>query len=237
MIQKIKKAIVWILPPYAYIPLALVVGCNCLAYYFTKLVMANAKHYDLSIFIDDWMPLTAWFISFYILSYVQWFWNYIVHSRQDKITCYRIVMADLIAKLSCLVFFVCIPTEINRPEIVGDGIWEQLTRFIYSTDTPRNLFPSIHCLESYLCFRGALLIKKAPKWYAPAQLIFAIFVFLSTVYVKQHFFVDIIGGIAVVELGWFLTSKFKLWRWLEKIELPIIRRTYGKIDTSPEKEG
>jgi membrane-associated phospholipid phosphatase len=230
MWQKIKQKFEFILPSFTYVPIILVVAFNCLAYYATKLLMADAKHYDLSIFMDDLMPLTTWFISFYILAYVQWFWNYIVHCRIDRQFCYRIVMADIIAKTICLICFIVIPTEIARPEIVGDGFWEWLTRIIYATDTPVNLFPSIHVLESYICFRAATEIKGAPRWYVWFQLIFTVFVCLSIVYVKQHYFVDILGGIAVVEIGWFISKKCKAWRLLERIELPFVRRKYSNTN-------
>lgn len=229
MWKKIKQAIEWILPSYAYVPIILVVVGNCLAYYGTKLVLSGAdvKYYDLSIFLDDWMPLTTWFISFYILAYVQWFWNYIYHSRVSRSYCYHVVTADLIAKMICLVCFIALPTAIVRPEIEGNGFWEWLTRIIYATDTPVNLFPSIHVLESYLCLRASFGVKNAPRWYVPFQLVFTLFVCLSIVYVKQHYFVDIIAGIAVVEIGWFISKHWKAWRLLEKIELPFVRRKYG----------
>jgi membrane-associated phospholipid phosphatase len=38
----------------------------------------------------------------------------------------------------------------------------------------------------------------------------ALLVFASTLLVKQHLFVDVFGGIAVVEIGLFLSGKFNL---------------------------
>lgn len=226
------KKIEHILPSYAYVPVALVVIANVLAYYLTKALMADATHYNLSIFIDDWMPMTPWFISFYILAYVQWFEHYIFHSRFSKELCYHFATAGIIAKLICLVCFIVMPTSIVRPEIAGDGFWWWLVDIIYSTDTPVNLFPSIHVLESYIAFRAAASIKSLPKWYVIFQFIFTIFVCLSIVYVKQHYFVDILGGIAVVEIGWFISKRFRVWRIFEKIEFPYVRRKYPKIDNT-----
>lgn len=226
---RLKKIFHWLVPSYAYVPLILVVVFNCLAYYLTRWITWDAKHYDLSIFMDDLLPFTPWFISFYILAYVQWAWNYIMHSRIDRILCYRLVMANLISKVFCFVIFLCLPTAIVRPEVTGDGLWAWCVRFIYSADVPRTLFPSIHCLESYMAFRGATMFKNAPKWYAPMQLLFAVGVFLSTVFVKQHFVVDIIGGIVVAELGWILSNRCGLWRLLEKAELPFVRRTHQGV--------
>lgn len=214
----------WIMPRYTYVPAIAVVLCNTLAYYGSKLLAANAVHHDLSIGIDAWLPFVPFFVSFYVLAYVQWFWNYIFHGRLGREICYHIVTADVIAKLICMVFFLALPTEIDRPEITGGGIWNFLTGLIYASDTPRNLFPSIHCLESWLCFRASLLVKGAPRWYAPFQFVFTLGVFASTVLIKQHFVIDILAGVAVVEIGWFLSKKLSLWRVFEKIELPSVRR-------------
>lgn len=224
MLTKFKSFALRIMPAYAYVPTALAILFNFIAYYLTKLIMVNATHYDLSIFVDDLIPFTPWFISFYILAYLQWGSNYIIHSHIGREPFYHIATADVIAKILCTVLFIVIPTEIVRPEVVGDGIWDHLTRFIYALDTPRNLFPSLHCLESWVAFRAALMMKNAPRWYAPAQLFMSVMVFASVVFVKQHFFIDILAGILVVEIGWFLSRRFRLWRVMEKIELPLVRR-------------
>ena len=41
--------------------------------------------------------------------------------------------------------------------------------------------------------------------------VFAILVFLSVLFTKQHYFIDIIGGIAVVEIGIFISVRLKLY--------------------------
>ena len=234
MPEKWKKRIEFILPSYAIVPILSVFGMNFLAYYGTKLLMRNAEHHDLSIWIDEALPFLPFFVSFYILAYVQWVGSYVFHSRENRKDCYQFAMADIIAKMLCLICFIVIPTEIVRPEITGNGIWDWLTRLIYASDTPRNLFPSIHCLESWVCFRSALQMKRVPRWYVWVQLIFSLFVFASTVLIKQHFVIDILAGVAVVEIGWFLSKRFGLWRFFERIELPFVRR--GKSDANVPSE-
>lgn len=72
----------------------------------------------------------------------------------DKRHCYRFLMADWLAKAVCFICYVVYPTTNTRPEIVGSDIWAQLMRFLYSMDAADNLFPSIHCLVSWLCYIG-----------------------------------------------------------------------------------
>ena len=101
-------------------------------------------------------------------------------------------------------------------EVTGPSTW--VLAFIYAADEPPiNLFPSLHCLESWLCFRGAVGLRKMPRWYAWLQLIFTLLVFTSVLLVKQHVWPDILGGIAVAELGQLLRRLFHAERLFEKL--------------------
>lgn len=123
---------------------------------------------------------------------------------------------EQIAKLMCLVIFVAFPTTLIRPEFDVNTLSEWMTNLIYTLDSPDNLFPSIHCLESWVCFRGAMRCKKVGKVYKVIMLILALLVFASTVMVKQHVFVDIIGAILVVEIGLALAKRLNIYKKLDK---------------------
>lgn len=205
--KKIKNIFKKILPSYSYIPLAVMLAFNCVAYFGTRLFTTNITHYSMYTFIDDIIPFCPAFISIYILAYVQWLVGYILIARENIYVFKWIVVGELIAKAIAFLCFIFIPTTISRPEITGTDIWSRLTHFIYITDAPNNLFPSIHCLESYVCFRGALYLKKPNKMYKYISLIFTLLVFASTVFVKQHVVLDIIGAICAVEIGMFISRK------------------------------
>ena len=81
-----------------------------------------------------------------------------------------------------------------------------LSSLIYQMDAPVNLFPSIHCLESWCCIHAAFCMKKTPRWYLPVTIVMSLCVFASTLLVKQHVFIDIIGGILVFEAGYFIAK-------------------------------
>lgn len=236
----VKKAVLWaerilnkFLPRYAYIPVLSQFLFNTFVYSGTKALFIDKlpadRFYDLSIWLDDVIPFVPCFIFFYILSYPQWFFGWCVNTRASREVCYNICMGDIIAKAICLVFFLAMPTMIQRGEYEalaanGSGLWNYATNLIYLKDTPNNLFPSVHCLESWIVFRGATMFKGAPKWYVVLEGVFSLGVFLSTVFVKQHFVVDIFAGIAAAELGIFLSKKLHIGRFVfEKIQLPFAR--------------
>ena len=196
-----------ILPLYAVIPIAASVILNVIVYFGNRIVTTEMFHYDFSIIIDEKLPFVAPMMIIYVLAYVAWVVGFIVIGRESREVCYEVMSAEQIAKLLCLVCFIAIPTTMVRPAITGNGFCNWLTEVIYLADSPDNLFPSIHCLESWICFRGAMRCKKVGITYKIVMLIAAVLVFASTLLVKQHVFVDVIGGIAVVEAGLFLARK------------------------------
>lgn len=195
-----------ILPWWALWPL---LGCfvlNCVVYWFTQWLMEGAYHYDLTLPVDRALPVSSWWVSIYILSYGFWALNYILIGRQSREACYRLAFADYISKIVCGIIFIALPTTNVRPEL-GHGFWDTMLGFIYEMDSPTNLFPSIHCLVSWLCFVG-LRGTKIPLWYRLVSAGCAIAICASTQFTKQHYIVDVVGGIALAEIAFWASSYF-----------------------------
>lgn len=199
-----------LIPKYAILPLVLALLVNNCVY------IGVAQFKDILSFsswetsLDRAIPLLTPFVIFYVLAYVQWVVNYILIGRDSKELCYRFVLGDILSKIICLFFFLLFPTTLTRPEITGTDIFSKLVQFIYSVDSPVNLFPSIHCLESWCCIRAAFRMKlKTPKrtrYYRIGTIIMSLGVFASTLFIKQHVIVDIFGGIAAFEIGMIVAN-------------------------------
>ena len=103
--------------------------------------------------------------------------------------------------------------------------------FLYSIDQPTNLFPSIHCLVSWFCFIGIKDREDIPKWYKVFSCIFAIMVFVSTQVTKQHYLVDVVGGVLIAELTFRISRRVGAYlyvqRFYEKINSSIARQAMG----------
>ena len=211
------------MPFYGLIPIAVCLIFNILVYNGNRLLTADRVHFDLSIpVIDQNIPFWRWMIVFYVLSYVFWAFGFIVIARENRKFCYDMFAGELIGKFFCLVFFLALPTMMpDWPSgtFAIENVFDWLTQFIYDLDEPNNLFPSIHCSESWVCLRGILKSKKVCKPLQIASVVMTVGIFASTVLVKQHVFIDILGGVAVAEAGLFLGRKLRAGRLFEKIEL------------------
>lgn len=207
-----------ILPRYALIPVIASLVLNMIVYFGSRIFTTGMYHYNFSVSIDEYLPFIPEWMIIYVLAYVVWVVGFIIIGRESREVCYEVLAGEQVAKIICLICFIVIPSTIERPEITGTAFCEWLSRLIYSMDSPDNLFPSIHCLESWICFRGAMRCKKPGTSYKIIMFIAALFVFASTLLVKQHVFVDVLGGIAVVEIGLFLSRRLKLSRIYYKLE-------------------
>jgi hypothetical protein len=202
--NRFKRTFGQLIPSYSYLPLFLVFFANLLAFYATRPLNTGWTHYSLSLAADRQLPFIPFFILFYILAYFQWGLSYVLIARENRALCYRLVTANLIAKVLSAVIFLLLPTSMVRPEVTGTDLWSQLVRIIYTCDTPDNLFPSIHVLESWLCLRAAFMMKKPGRLYRVASVLMTLAVCASVLFVKQHLLLDILGGIVVMELGLLL---------------------------------
>ena len=218
------------IPVYAVLPLIFCFTVNCIVYWGTGLIAGPLKHYDFTLAFDEMVPLVPGFITVYLGCYLFWVINYVLIGAQGKEHCLRFVSADLMSRLICGLFYLVLPTTNVRPELVGGDLWTQLLGFIYAIDKPLNLFPSIHCVVSWFCFIGIRGRKNVPKAYRILSCVLAILVFVSTQVTKQHYIVDVVGAVAIVELTYFIGFHTSLYRGLagffDKITGKVFGRTY-----------
>ena len=207
-----------LIPQWARRPLLCVLFFNLLVYYIPKFLEPYRTLHKVSTHLDRLLPCVPFFVLIYVLAYVQWVTGFVVIARDSPERCRRVFSGDLISMALVLIFFLIWPTTMDRAPAAGTGFFPRLLAFIYSTDTPTNLFPSLHCLQSWLCFRGAIGLRRMPKVYTWVQLVFALLVFASVVLTKQHIWPDILGGIAFAEAGQGLARLLRAERMFGKTE-------------------
>ena len=195
------------IPRYSWIYIVITLTLHFAAYFGTRLLPRNFLY--LTSPLDEKIPFLPAFSIIYLLAYVQWIAGLILICRESPQACRTILGGEIIGKFFCLLFFIFLPTSLVRPEVTGSGFSAELLRLIYRLDQPDNLFPSMHCLESWTCFRSGAFLKKTPAWYQPVSLIFTLLVFASTVCLRQHVLVDIPAGMAVFEIGFLMTRLFE----------------------------
>ena len=92
--------------------------------------------------------------------------------------------------------------------------------------------PSIHCLTSWFCYVGIRGQNRIPKWYQVFSLIFTVLICLSTQFTKQHYLIDVIGGIGLAQLCWALSMKYDWYRPIMNFFEAINKKVWGHLKES-----
>ena len=168
--------------------------------------------------IDNLIPLLTIFIVPYILAYVYWIIAPVCASIVNIKHLLNIILAYIIINIIAFIIFLIYPTYINRIE---ENIYNEnpndffgwLSKIIYDSDGKEkgyNLFPSMHCMTTTICFFATFRKKEIPLWYRICSFIIAILICLSTVFVKQHYIIDSLVGILIAISVWLIINKFNL---------------------------
>lgn len=221
----------WV-PRRAVLPLIICLSLNNLIYFVPRLFLTKVYHYDFTTSLDRAIPFVPGWIYIYLICYVFWVINYILVGRGTKEELYRFLTAEMSAKIICGLFFIFLPTTNVRPEVLGTDLASDLTRRIYSLDEATNLFPSIHCLVSWFCFLGIEKRKDIPGWYKIFSAIFAVLVFWSTQFTKQHYILDMVGGVLLAEITFMISSRVDLYKYPERFFEFINQKIWRDYDRS-----
>ncbi|AZR73684.1 hypothetical protein BBF96_09975 [Anoxybacter fermentans] len=158
------------------------------------------------IFLDNFVPFTPYWIIPYIIWYAYIpLVGFIIFLNNRKFYL-KLILSFNIGVLICFVIYSIFQTTVPRPDVIGTDIFSQLVRIIYKNDLPYNCFPSIHVLTTYLCMK---VIKKVEEIKKNLKIFFIIIgwlINLSTLFVKQHVFLDLVSGILLATLVFNLVS-------------------------------
>jgi len=197
-----------ILPKYMILPLVILIVGDLLAYYGPRYInlFLGRPHLDMSCLFDAKISLIPGFVFIYVLAFPFWYLITYFYLRLGREQALRFSISNISAKMLCAALFILIPSALVRPELAGETPSVRLLGLIYSNDAPNNLFPSIHCLESWFCFRCLWDEKKVPLLVKGFAFVFAGLICASTVLTKQHVLLDIPAGILVAEVFWRINS-------------------------------
>lgn len=215
--NKRQKKSIAIIPDYSFLPLIVSVSFNMAVYGGTRMIAGNWRHYNVESPLDGLIPFWPPSAAVYLGCYIFWIVNYIWIARQGKREVCQFFAADFISRAVCLVIFLVFPTTNIRPSVEPEGFWNKVMLLVYAADAADNLFPSIHCLVSWFCYIGVRGRRDIPAWYRGASFVMAVLVCISTLTTKQHVIVDVIGGVLLAQLCFWIGKNPSVYGFYEKM--------------------
>lgn len=112
----------------------------------------------------------------------------------------KMALAYFVVQVTAFTVFIFFPVRMTlRPDSVAvDSFVTWGLQLCYYLDKPVNCCPSLHVA---LAFLGALCTRKADRALGNVCIVLAVGISLSTMFVKQHFVLDVIVGLALSTLA------------------------------------
>lgn len=165
--------------------------------------------YSFRITVDDYIPLITEFTWIY-LSYFVFLLLLVIFFIKQKLhrEMTKVLFGIGIACITAYLFYAFFQNSVIRPDIVSKNISDDLYLLLNTKINIYNAFPSLHVAISLICLHGLFVVRS--KFFKIAA-VWVFLIIISTVLTKQHYFLDIIGGVIVsltsVRLGEFITRK------------------------------
>ena len=179
--------------------------------------------------LDDMIPFNEYFAIFYYGWYalvaVSLFYFLLYDAKRFKELQIFIIITQVLA---ISIYFIYPTMQTGRPDVLGDNIFCDLMRFMYSVDTPTGVCPSLHVAYSLGVVSVWLKRKKTSiglKWFV---VIFSILVCCSVVLVKQHSVIAVAAGLCVSLIAEYAVYK----QWYRSV-VRLLRIRYRNVILFP----
>ncbi len=155
--------------------------------------------------LDDTIPFLEGFAISYYLWYPLLIGTGVILLHSDGEGFKKYILFLIIGFGATLLFDLIVPNgQALRPEsFPRDNALTALVGLMYSMDTPTNVFPSMHVIGSIAAAAAAYKSEKL-RSLRPLWTVLAVFISLSTVFIKQHSILDIVGGLIFSAVIYFI---------------------------------
>jgi membrane-associated phospholipid phosphatase len=180
------------------VPVAFVILCAIAPLYlFLPGMMHGREFHSPELAIDRMLPLRPeWSAVYGSLFCAVILPAFVVH-QHDLLR--RTIHAFLMAWLIAFAVFIAYPTVgPQHPKVAVHGFADWGLRTIYGADVNYNCFPSLHVAQAFL---AAFACHRVHRAVGTVTFAWASLLSLSTLLTKQHYFVDVVGGIALACLA------------------------------------
>lgn len=178
-----------------------------------------APHYWIT---DGPLDFAIPFVPGFVFAYVSWYplmigmtFYLLFRDRRAFVEYGWMVILGFTASLAT--FFVLPSAQNLRPALMGSGLAQRLLRGIYMVDTNTNVFPSMHVVGTLAAVCAAYRTPALRPAARRGIVLLGLMINVSTLLVKQHALLDVLGGIAYFAVMYLLVCALPEWRKLRAV--------------------
>lgn len=190
-------------------------------YFSIKEIPVEIHHIHMRI--DEFIPFIKYFYVFYVSYYVLPEILLWILSFYDKKKFWSLFWGVAAANVVCCICFVIYQVQMIRPEgypmdlalrdvkSVSD-FFDFCVSMQYKADAGAlNCFPSLHatmgCLVVLLGLKTTRDEARFPLWLRCVSVFIGLGIIASTVFVKQHYFIDLVAGVILMVIMYYCARK------------------------------
>ncbi|MBG9616683.1 phosphatase PAP2 family protein [Bacillus cereus] len=187
----------------SYLPLSGILLLVLVSPLYDVLNKSTVHAVNVTTVVDEWIPFVKVFVIPYLLWFPYLYGTLIYYCFANRKQYYTILSIVILGKLACFSVYYFWQTTVPRPAVVGTDVFSELVRYIYSIDHPVNCFPSIHVLTTFVIMLAAFKRREQHAFEYYIINFFGMLIILSTLFIKQHAFVDVLSGITLASILYF----------------------------------
>lgn len=207
---------------YQIIPFIVVLAMLIIAYWFNQWYfeakgIIGTDYSYIFLKFNQMVPFIPETVYPYIIAYPFWALGFFYIGYRSKKNLYIIVSLVLftftIAGLTYFFFQTDVQSWRETSGLFDGGdmnFTEKIVFWIYNSAGARNANPSMHCMMSWMVIIGARLDKKMPTLAKIVIWVIGLSICISTQTLKQHYIIDLITGIALVEGFYWILKNSKI---------------------------
>ncbi len=167
--------------------------------YLEKHITATSSFHAIHSVLDDKIP----FIEYFIVPYLLWFFFvagvFLYFFFKDVDGFYKLAKLTFAGMTIFLLISTVFPNGLMLRPVVfpRDNVFTDLVKMLYLVDTPTNVFPSLHVFNSLaacIAIAKSERLRKHPVICTGAYILAGLII-LSTMFLKQHSVIDVIGAV------------------------------------------
>ena len=162
--------------------------------------------------IDDLIP----FCELFVIPYVFWFWYLGIATvfplLTDRDAFKKMMYFQMITYSATILIYLVFPNcqELRPDSFERDNIFTRYMADFYASDTNTNVFPSLHVIGSFAAMLGLCTTKTFnTRFWWIVNWVICILICMSTVCLKQHSILDVVGAVPLMLFAWWVVYKRK----------------------------